>query len=300
MTGADGFVGTHVVNLAVEEGHEVHAIYRSDPQFPRSDLAGQWAGDLTQEWPIEETPDGVIHLASLAAVGRSFETPQEYIAANTAIMTNLGEALLRRAAPRPRVIVISTGALYAASDGPCDEDRELAMTSPYAVSKAAVELQCQYYRSRGLEIIVARPFNHIGPGQARGFIVPDLVESLAALPEGEALTVGNLDSRRDYTDVRDVARAYVDLLSATQVQSLYNVASGTSISGREILEAICRRLGRDVPSLVLDQSRLRPNDPSEIVGDASRLRHDLGWIPRIPFETSVRDFVDAAGVPQTS
>ena len=296
VTGADGFVGSHVVDLAVRAGHEVHAIYRAMPATRRDDLGGEWAADLIQEWPIDETPDGVIHLASLAAVGRSFDAPQEYISANTAIMTNLGESLLRGGAGDTRVIVVSSGALYATAAEPCDERRDLAMTSPYAVSKAAVELQSSYYRARGLEMVVVRPFNHIGPGQARGFILPDLVEAVTGLGDAEALQVGNLDSRRDYTDVRDVARAYLDLLVAPAVQDIYNIASGVSVSGREILGEICHNLGREVPETIVDPARLRPNDPPEIIGDASRIRSDLGWTPVIPLQTSVRDFLTASTI----
>lgn len=293
VTGADGFVGQHVVAHAIGAGHDVHAIHRSAQGALRAGPATVSTGDLTKEWPVAAAPDGIIHLASLAAVGPSFDAPQDYISANTSMLTRMAEALLAQGPTPTRIVVVSTGSLYASGIGPCDESRPLAMTSPYAVSKAAVELQCEYYRSRGLDIVIARPFNHIGPGQSRGFLVPDLVHSLASIGPSEPLVVGNLDTRRDYTDVRDVARAYVDLLEAPHVSPLYNIAAGRSVSGREILGSVCAALDRDVPETVIDPARLRPNDPQEIVGDASRLRRELEWAPRIGFDESISDFVAA-------
>lgn len=292
VTGADGFVGQHVVAHAIDAGHEVDAIHRSAHGAVRPGSTVT-TGDLTKEWPVTAPPDGIIHLASLAAVGPSFDAPQDYISANTSMLTQMAEALLASGPTSTRIIVVSTGSLYASGIGPCDESRPLAMTSPYAVSKAAVELQCEYYRSRGLDIVIARPFNHIGPGQSRGFLVPDLVQSLASMEPSQPLVVGNLDTRRDYTDVRDVARAYVDLLEESHVSPLYNIAAGRSVSGREILRSVCAALGRQVPETVIDPARLRPNDPQEIVGDASRLRRELGWAPRIGFDESISDFVAA-------
>ncbi|WP_162564252.1 MULTISPECIES: GDP-mannose 4,6-dehydratase [Microbacterium] len=288
VTGADGFVGQHVVKQALQAGHEVRGIRRSaSPADPASTLVA----DLTERWPVPEPPDGIIHLASLAAVGRSFDAPQEYISANTAMLTRIGEGLLAAGTPRTRVIVVSTGALYSPGRGPADESRPLAMSSPYAVSKGAVELQCAYYRSRGIDMVIVRPFNHIGPGQSKGFLVPDLVDAVDALSGDAPLRVGNLDTRRDYTDVRDVAAAYVGLLEAPQVSPVYNIASGRSLSGREILEAACRSLGREVPQTIVDASRIRPTDPQEIVGDASLIRRELGWAPKIGYEQSIADFV---------
>ncbi|GAB3144770.1 GDP-6-deoxy-D-mannose reductase [Microbacterium neimengense] len=290
VTGADGFVGRHVVESALSAGHEVTTLSRAT-RTPHRGVRASWSADLTHEWPLDEVPDAVIHLASLAAVGRSFGDPQTYISANTAMLTTLAENLLAAGATNTRIVVASTGGLYAPGAGPCNEERELRMSSPYAVSKAAVELQAQYYRERGLGIVVARPFNHIGPGQAPGFLVPDLAGAVHDLGPREPLRVGNLQTRRDYTDVRDVARAYVELLSLSRPRPLYNIASGVSASGAEILSHICDALGVPAPETLVDESRLRPSDPHEIVGDASRIRDDLGWAPRIPIGQSIADFV---------
>ncbi|GAA1926470.1 GDP-mannose 4,6-dehydratase [Microbacterium aoyamense] len=297
VTGANGFVGAHVAALAAEAGAEVWAIAREDA--PRPELAPYasryYQADLAEEWPAPEGPTAVVHLAGLAAVGPSFDRPQEYLTVNSAIMTTMSESL-RTATTAPRVVVVSTGAVYSPPDGEggVSEDDPLVPGSPYAVAKILVETQADYYARRGLDTVVARPFNHIGPGQSPGFLVPDLALAIESAPSGTAVQVGNIDAARDFTDVRDVARAYLLLAFADDHRHhVYNVASGEAHSGREILEEIARGLGRDVPPLEVDPARLRPNDPARIVGDASRLRSEFGWQPTIGWRRSIEDFLAA-------
>ncbi|WP_431235207.1 NAD-dependent epimerase/dehydratase family protein [Mycolicibacterium psychrotolerans] len=278
-------------------GYLVRGVARTDavPASTRELLTSVHVADLRKEWPEGLIGDAVVHLAGLAAVGPSFEQPQTYIEANSAMVTTLCEAHLRAEAVSTRILGISTGAVYRPPPNgePLGEDADVVASSPYVVSKLLVERQFEYYRRRGLTTIVARPFNHIGPGQRSGFIVPDLVASLQASSSRDRLAVGNLATRRDYTDVRDVAGAYVRIVAADAPHTVYNVASGKSVSGHDILEAICRTLGRPAPELVVDPARLRPTDALDITGDARRLQHDLGWSPTIPLESSIADFVNA-------
>ena len=299
VTGVDGFVGRHLAGIAAKDGIEVFGISRSEsPSGELSEhLAGYVSADLREGWPGAAPRDAtIIHLAGLAAVGPSFDRPQGYLTGNSAMMTHLGEAALRNRSGG-RIIVVSTGAVYAqkADESPRVESDPVAETSPYVVSKLLVEHQASYYRNRGLGTVVARPFNHFGPGQGPGFIVPDLLAKLRSLDAGAPLDVGNLETRRDYTDVRDVARAYLDLAFADAAlkHETYNIASGVARSGREILEALCATLGRDVPTLRVDASRIRPTDPAIIAGDATRLRHDTGWMPVHEFAASLADTVHA-------
>jgi len=296
ISGVDGFVGRHVVDAVLDAGHSAWGIARepiSDERL-RARLQRVAVADLTAEWPEGFFGDAVVHLAGLAAVGPSFDAPQEYITGNSSMVTHLGEAALRSGRDGLRVIGVSSGSVYAGgSPHPLTETSPTAPTSPYVVSKLLVETQFAYYRTRGLRTTIVRPFNHVGPGQRPGFLIPDLVRRLCGLQEGSALAVGNLDARRDYTDVRDVARAYVDLALLDDSQPLYNVASGRSRSGREILEMVCTALGRPLPPLEVDPAFIRPNDPAEVVGDASLLRA-TGWEPRTPLERSIEDFVASA------
>jgi GDP-4-dehydro-6-deoxy-D-mannose reductase len=297
VTGVDGFVGRHVAAVAAGRGWEVVGLSRAEA--PDAGLARHLQDyhsvDLRREWPRGVEVDAVIHLAGLAAVGPSFANPQEYIEVNSAITTTICESILTWSRKRPvRVIGVSSGAVYRppAHDGTgVDESAPVSASSPYVVSKLLVEHQLAYYATRGIDTIVARPFNHIGPGQGPGFLLPDLARALLALPPGAALSTGDLTTERDYTDVRDVARAYVLLASASRHEHfVYNVASGRSRTGREILEGVAEALTVGVPELEVDHARVRANDPRRVIGSASRLRDEFAWTPDIPIDQSIADF----------
>ena len=296
VTGADGFVGRHLVRAAADAGHEVDAVVQrplGDGDDLRDHLTGVQVADLVDSRPLVET-DAVVHLAGLAAVGPSFANPQLYISANSAMFTNVAEAALEQS-PSARIIAVSSGAVYGGEEGLIDETRQVHMTSPYTVAKRLVELQAEYYARRELDVIVARPFNHIGPGQRPGFLVPDLAAQLLSAGPGEAIHTGDLTTERDYSDVRDVVAAYLALCTTPTLGNLaFNVSSGVARSGREVLEALCAGLRIDVPESVVDPARVRPNDARSIVGDASRLREATSWAPARSFAESVRDFLDEA------
>lgn len=294
VTGVNGFVGRHAARLAKQRGHYVIGIRHSrELESDSPDVDHWYTGDLAAAWPVDDEFDAVLHLAGLAAVGASFDDPLRYIEENAAIVVHLGEALLRGCGGSPRVLVVSTGAVYNARAVPIDEGSPISMSSPYVVSKRTAEDLADYYRRRGVDMVIARPFNHIGPGQAPGFLVPDLYRKLAAM-SANVVEVGDLSTRRDYTDVRDVVDAYLSLLGAPSLEHMiYNVASGGSRAGTEVLVALCRAMGLAVPELRRNTSG-RPIDHSEIIGDASRLRLELGWAPSIAFERSIQDFVTAS------
>ena len=299
VTGVDGFVGRHLARIAAESGLDVFGISRNPVPDPDllSSLASYTSADLRREWPQGVPQDAdVVHLAGLAAVGPSFDRPQDYIDGNSAIVTNMCEGLVASGFTG-RVVGVSTGAVYAQreGEGARTERDAVAFTSPYVVSKILVENQLAYYSRRGLRTVVARPFNHIGPHQGPGFLLPDLLRQQRSSPPDRPLRVGNLATRRDYTDVRDVARAYIALATAHELaHDVYNVASGTSRSGLEILEALSAALGRPAPSLEVDESLIRATDPPIIVGDASCLRFDTGWAPAVSFDKTIADTVAAA------
>lgn len=296
VTGANGFVGTHVAALAASQGVEVWGIGReATPSATLSPfVSNYYSADLEHEWPAHGAVDAIIHLAGLAAVGPSFAYPQRYLSVNSGIVTTMCESILESSA-RPRIVVASTGAVYAppsAGTAGLDESSPTVPTSPYAVAKLLVEDQALYYAGRGIDTVVARPFNHIGPGQGPGFLIPDLTEQLFATQPGVPLAVGNLDTARDYTDVRDVAAAYLRLAFADKHDAhVYNVASGESRSGWEVLAAIAAALGRDIPEAIVDPARIRPNDVLDIRGDSTLLREEFGWQPAISWQTSIADYL---------
>lgn len=295
VTGVNGFVGKHLVRELISQEYLVVGIGReaeADPAIADS-LHDYQCADLSKEWPTTlPNLKAVIHLAGLAAVGPSFDHPQDYISINSAIVTHMMESYVN-AVDKPRFVVVSSGAVYDPNQPmPEDEGGLVAFSSPYSVSKILVENQCQYYRGRGLSVIVARPFNHTGPGQLGGFLVPDLIDGLNNLTENEKLNVGNLATQRDYTDVRDIVKAYAMLATSKKLQhNTYNICSGSTTSGQAILDLLVEIMKIKKPEIVIDQTLLRPNDPPEIVGDSTRLKSDTGWTPTFSLRDTLSDMV---------
>ena len=295
ITGVSGFVGYHLASeLKSNDVSVVGVGYEEEAPAHLNDVVDEYiSADLTQDWPGIEPVDSIIHLAGFAAVGPSFDSPQKYIDGNSSMVTHMCEYYLQQD-KKPRVVIISSGAIYDSNQPmPISEAGRVGFNSPYAVSKILTENQAEYYRGRGLECVVLRPFNHIGPGQAEGFILPDLYKQLSENSDGKIL-VGNLETRRDYTDVRDIVRAYGKVaLAPTLKHSLYNVCSGKSLSGMEILDTLKTCLKKEDVAIEVDQSKIRPNDIMEIIGDSSRLQEELDWHPNISIDQTIQDFVDS-------
>jgi GDP-4-dehydro-6-deoxy-D-mannose reductase len=234
-----------------------------------------------------------VHLAGMTSVGASFDQPMQYMLMNIGIEINLFETALKQRA-RPRFVIVSSGTLYDPSANlPLTEASTVLPNSPYAVSKLGQEQLAQYYASRGFECIIARPFNHIGPGQGLGFIVPDLTKQVVEYEKGlsQEVFVGNLDAKRDYTDVRDIARAYRLLLEKGKPGEIYNICSGVALSGHEILALILKSTSSN-PVIKQDPARMRPSDNPVFYGDYTELNKDTGWKPEIEIETTIADVVE--------
>ena len=295
VTGVNGFVGHHLARELHKSGLSVIGVgtdYKAADEI--SDIVDEYhQTDLSEKWPTISEARAVIHLAGLAAVGPSFDNPQKYINLNSAMATNLCEYYVGKD-HKPRIILVSSGAIYDGKQSmPINESGAIGLTSPYAISKVLNENQATYYRQRGLDCVTVRPFNHIGPGQAPGFILPDFYERLSQLEDSSAaVSVGNIDTRRDYTDVRDIVRAYGKLALADSLQhTIYNVCSGASVSGTEILDKL--KVAMDLPGVTfeIDPSLVRPTDIENIVGDSSRLKEELDWEPQIPLQQTIADFI---------
>jgi GDP-4-dehydro-6-deoxy-D-mannose reductase len=297
VTGVNGFVGHHVAHELKANGHSVVGIGGSHgAKDPSSDIDEYLELDLRDGKQAERIAfssiDAVIHLAGLAAVGPSFDNPYEYIATNIGMEINLFEAAIKQKAS-PRFLVISSGSLYdPKSDLPLTESSRVMSNSPYAVSKLGQEQMGFYYANRGFEVLAARPFNHIGPGQNLGFLVPDLTQQIIACEQGriDTVSVGNLAAQRDYTDVRDIALAYRLLLDQGESGEVYNICSHKPVSGDEILAMILKTVGGNV-KVVSDPARMRPADAPVIDGSYDKLKNDTGWEPSIALEQTIQDVV---------
>jgi GDP-4-dehydro-6-deoxy-D-mannose reductase len=283
VTGGAGFAGRHVLDWLPG------AAAPSREQLELLD-----AGSV-REAVRRAAPEVVWHLAALASVGRSWEAPAETIADNVTMTTNLLEAV-RLEAPEATVVLISSGEVYGPPERlPVDEQAPLRPQNPYAVSKAACDLLGgQYADAFGMRVVRLRPFNHAGPGQSDAYVVGTLTRQVA---EAEAdgldeavVRTGNPDSARDFSDVRDVARAYV--LAAGLEPSAYNVASGRAVNVRELIELV-RAAARIPVRHEIDPARVRAHDVPEVRGSAERLRAATGWEPEVPLERTVEDALDA-------
>lgn len=294
VTGINGFVGYHLARHLTQNNHTVIGVGReSTIQSNLSDIVKEYyVADLAAEWPQVDNVDAIIHLAGLSVVGASFDQPQRYINLNSAMMTHMCEYFLKQD-KKPRIIAVSTGTVYDPNQKlPLTEQSKIGFTSPYAVSKILIENQCHYYRNRGLECIVVRPFNHIGPRQAAGFIVPDFYQRLSEASANATIKVGNITTKRDYTDVRDIVDAYMRLAFAPALShSLYNICSGKSVSGEEVLAMLKHAMDKPDVQFEVDPTLVRPTDIMDIYGDSSRLRDELGWQPTHTVQQAINDFV---------
>jgi len=283
VTGGSGFAGQHLLDLLPG------AVAPSREELDMLD------GSAVRDAVREAAPDAVWHLAAQASVGRSWEAPAETVAENVSMTAYLLEAV-RSEAPQATVVLISSGEIYGPPDRlPVDEDAPLRPQNPYAVSKAACDLLGgQYADASGLHVVRLRPFNHTGPGQSEDYVVGTLTRQVAeaeAAGRDEALVrTGNPDSARDFSDVRDVARAYV--AAASLESGVYNVASGEAVTVRELIELV--RAAARIPVLhEVDPARVRAHDVPEVRGSAERLRAATGWSPEIPLERTVADALEA-------
>lgn len=302
VTGINGFVGKHLVRELNAQGIPVVGTATSKPDPEIADLLDEFiAINLTDAESVTQLDfskvSAVVHLAALSNQGMSFDQPRKFIDDNSAMIINLFEtALAQKLDTYPRFIMVSSGAVYKPDQPmPLTEESYVTHGSPYAISKLLGEMLGDYYQKRGIDSIVVRPFNHTGPGQGPGFLLPDMTKQLSELGPNGTLKVGNIKSRRDYTDVRDIVKAYAALATASEVKNrLYNLCSGKSRSGEELIDMIAKALyGEDAsPTVEIDQSRIRPNDPAEIFGSTARLKTDTEWETTIPFEQTVRDYVE--------
>jgi GDP-4-dehydro-6-deoxy-D-mannose reductase len=281
VTGAQGFVGRHLLAQLGADVLPLDADVTKAKAVAREVAAG--------------APRAVVHLAALSSVGSSWEDAGETWRVNVVGTVNVLEGV-RTQAPECRVLVASTGEVYGrARRGPTPEDEPLAPISPYAASKAAAEVACHQARRAGLDLVIARAFQHEGPGRDERFAVGSWAAQIARAEGAGSGTVrvGDLSAKRDIVDVRDVCRAYELLLDPTVPSGTYNVAGGRTVEMREVLELLVS-LAEAPIELAPDPARSRPSDLPVVCGDASRLRDATGWEPMIPLEQTLADTLDAA------
>jgi len=299
VTGAAGFVGRH---LAAELAGAGHSVVAFDLEFttPVECAETLRTGDLTDPKLInrivaEEATAACIHLGAISFVPAGDANPDKMLSVNIGGTVNVLDAY-RNHSPSARLLIVSTSRVYGEIDTgtALTEDSLFTPLSIYALSKTAADTAALAYARRyGMYTMTARPGNHTGPGQADSFAVPAFAKQIKAIAEGKTepvLVVGNLDSVRDFTDVRDVVRAYRLLIEKAPPGMAYNISSQKRVSMREIVDILCARANTD-PAITVDKDKFRPTETSPLL-DITRIREATGWSPQIELSETLRDILE--------
>lgn len=306
VTGAAGFAGSHLLDLLVGNGGAApasssivawHRPNTNGSSGRHAEAGVQWeAVDLLDRDAVRAAvarikPTAVYHCAGAAHVGKAWEQAETTFATNVRGTHHLLDAL-DRTGVQSRVLIPSSALVYASADRALREDDPLLPSSPYGLSKLAQE-RLAPHAGRGVTVVVARAFNHFGPRQDPFFAASGFARRIADIERGKwtpEISVGNLDARRDLTDVRDTVRAYRLMLERGKPGGIFNVCSGAAIEIRELLDRLIAR-ARVAVRIRIDPARYRPNDTPLLLGDPARIRAELGWTPQIHLDQSVDDLL---------
>jgi len=302
ITGIRGFVGGHLARLLLARGDEIAGLDFDDKDFDieiDSDKLKVFKGDLRDEVVVSKAltqfkPDYVFHLAAQSSVKLSFENPFETFSVNLIGTLVLLETISKLDFP-VKTLIISSSEVYGRlkpEECPVTEDHPMHPINPYAVSKASVDLLArQYHEAYQLPVYIARAFSHSGPGQKTVAVLSDWAFQMSKIELGLApptLKVGNIKVQRDYTDVRDVVGAYLDIVEKGKPGTPYNVCSAKGYKLSDLLEKYKEIIKMDF-EVISDKSRQRPIDIPILIGSCERLKTDTGWEPKIPIETTLTD-----------
>lgn len=304
ITGATGFVGRHLIHfLSTAECTICGTSFPEPPEHFEGFGGGNYFHlDIRSERDVFEAvertrPDWIFHLAAVSNVGISWEKRQETMETNLMGTFHLFEAT-RRFAPDARFLFISSSDVYGTHQDEVkayEEQDPASIVNPYAFTKYSGELLGEFYaRVERLNIVIARPFPHTGPGQRPDFVCSDWASQIAHIERGlqePVIEVGNLDVRRDFTDARDVVRAYALLMEKGKRGEVYNVCTGKAVSLGEILATLLSFSAKTI-KIHVDPKKLRKSDIPLLLGDNKKIREETGWTPEIPLEQSLEDLLN--------
>jgi GDP-4-dehydro-6-deoxy-D-mannose reductase len=302
ITGATGFAGRHLSSHCIAQGHEVHALVR--PGREDAVVPGVAAHAAAMDDPVavaavlrDVAPDGVAHLAGASSVGRSFADPVGTWDINLGGTLTLLQAA-RDTGVTGRILVVTSGEIHGrvpVAELPVTERTPLNPVSPYGASKGAADLAAAQYRAAyGVAAVRVRAFNHVGPGQDARFVLPNVACQIARAERAGApveVTVGNVDTRRDFMDVRDMVRAQLLLLERGDPDAVYLACTGRSLPVRELIEGL-GALARVPVTFRSDAELRREGEQPDLYGSPDRLRADTGWTPEIPMKVTLADTLE--------
>jgi GDP-4-dehydro-6-deoxy-D-mannose reductase len=299
VTGAAGFVGSHLIELLERESKQVVAWLRPDTEPLVSGSRIIWHGvELHDRNAVASAldafaPSEIYHLAGVPHVGDSWAHVHETFAGNV-LGTHHLFAALRKTGAKPRVLITSTAFVYAPQHRAITEQDVVRPNSPYGTSKLAQEMiAIRACEDDGIPALIARSFNHVGPRQSPSFVASSVAKQIAEIESGKrepTLMMGNLDSKRDIMDVRDTVRAYRSMMASATPGVPYNVCSGVATPVRDLVE-LMRSKARVPIAIGQNPALLRPNDTPIVLGDHAKLTRDTGWSPQIPLEKTVEDLL---------
>ncbi len=299
VTGATGFVGGHLIDRLTGSGPLVGWHRPRRPPGPLGAGVAWQPVNILDRAAVREALDAmrparIFHLAGAPHVGASWQTVVAHLETNTLGTHYLLDAVRKLGFPC-RILVVTSAQIYQPSDEAIDESWPRVPNNPYGVSKlAADDLAMRAATEDGLDVLIARPFNHAGPRQSPEYVVSSFARQIARIEAGVAppvIEVGNLEARRDLTDVRDVVAAYDRLMEAAPAGRPFNICSGRAWRIADLLDEL-RHLSNVSVRVDIDESRLRPSDTPVLQGDATRIRTELGWTPRLTVEDMLRDTLD--------
>ncbi len=303
ITGADGFVGRHLARYLLDQGVEVMGLGLHPPRYPEPweacayEVCDVLDRDKVLSLVRDFRPQYVFHLAAQSSVRRSWDNPWLTYRVALEGQANVFDALME-AEVDPVVHVACSAEEYGMveeSELPITEDRSLRPANPYALSKVIQEEHALFcHRVYGTRVVVTRAFNIVGPGQSRDFVASDFAHQIAEIEAGlrePVIRVGNLDARRDFSDVRDLVEVFWVLVKEGKPGQAYNVCSGVDRSVREVLDILVS-MARTAVSVEVDPGKLRRADIPVLRGDNRKLRELTGWSPRIPLERTLQDLLE--------
>lgn len=307
ITGAEGFVGYYLIKLLIEKGvssTDIYGIHLENTGRAGKEFRINWIQcDITEIEFLNKLkkiePARIYHLAGQSSVGYSFEFPENTVQNNINGTLNLFKWMRENTHMNSRALIVSSGDIYVdTGKQPRTENTKINPTSFYALSKICIDYFCElYFKIFNLNIICVRPFNHTGPGQSTRFALPSFAEQISKIKKGKKnskIFTGNLNLSRDFTDVRDVVRAYYLLMEKGKRGEVYNICRGKSFNLEDLLKKMIEISGKTI-SISVDKKRLRKLDTEYIIGDFSKLHGLTGWKPEIDIKATLKDMLEYFG-----